>query len=67
MNINYWEHFLSDKPQTVGRGELGLKHNENEMIKNLEMPNSWVTVIQVPINSKCFVFKKTQLFSYVIT
>jgi len=58
MNTTYWEHFLPDKPQSVRRGTPGLKHNENETIKNLEMPNSWVTVIQVPINSKCFVFKK---------
>eukprot|EP00102_Acyrthosiphon_pisum_P008125 XP_003244287.1 PREDICTED: dynein regulatory complex subunit 7-like [Acyrthosiphon pisum] len=49
-NTTYWEHFLPDKPQSVRKGTLGLKHNENETIKNLVMPNSWVTVIQVPIN-----------------
>jgi len=59
MDTYFWEHFLPDKPQ---RGTLGLKHNENETIKNLEMPNSWVTVIQVPVNSKCFILKKHSYF-----
>jgi len=60
MNTKYWEHFLPDKPQR--REALILKYNENETFKNLEMPNSWVTVLEVPINSRCFVFKRKKLF-----
>ncbi|XP_025200554.1 LOW QUALITY PROTEIN: dynein regulatory complex subunit 7-like [Melanaphis sacchari] len=40
MSTNYWEHFLPDKLQNVQRSNL----------KSLEMPNSWVTAIEVPIN-----------------
>jgi len=64
-NTKYWEHFLPENPQSVQRETLGLKHNENENFKNLEMPNAWVTVIEVPIKSRCFILKKPQLFSYV--
>lgn len=57
MNKKFWEPFLPYKHQSLRRGTLSLKHNENESFKNLEMPNSWVAVIEVPMNSRCFVFK----------
>ncbi|XP_060845456.1 dynein regulatory complex subunit 7-like [Rhopalosiphum padi] len=39
-NTKYWESFLSDKLRSAQKGNF----------KNLEMPNSWVTVIDVPVN-----------------
>jgi len=60
MNTKCWEPFLPYKPQSVQGGTLSLKPNENESFKNLEMPNSWVAVIEVPMSSRCFVFKRTK-------
>ncbi|KAL4141543.1 hypothetical protein QTP88_004168 [Uroleucon formosanum] len=49
-NTKCWEHFISDKPQSVRDKTLDLKYNENTTLKHLVMPNSWVNVLEVPRN-----------------
>lgn len=52
MDTKNWEKFLPLIHQNAQRGNF----------KNLEMPNSWVAAIEVPIDSNCFVFKKYNYF-----